>query len=127
MKKIIFALITISLLFVFISGCSSSGSSFNTYLPKPNLQYNLLTQEGEWSLTKGCYWTAEFQVYNSGDAAAKNVYAHVQLIKDGNEAIRDSQNIYVGNLNPGESSTICVELDRDCDEKVSYKVTLTHG
>ena len=126
MRKIVITLILISLFLVFVSGCTSSGSSFNYYLPQPNLEYNLLTQEGDWSLSNGLFWTAEFQIYNTGDATAKNVYATVQLVKDNSNAIRDSTLIYVGNLNPGDSSVIYVELDRDYDEDVSYKVILTH-
>ncbi|HDQ07303.1 MAG TPA: hypothetical protein ENN44_00735 [Methanoculleus sp.] len=125
MKKSLITLIAISLLLVFVSGCTSSGNPFNNYIPKPNLESNLLTQEGDWSLSQGYFWTAEFQIYNSGDATAKNVYATVQLVKP-NNAIRDSKRIYVGNLNPGDSTVIYVELDCDYDDDTKYSVILTH-
>jgi hypothetical protein len=116
---------------VCVSGCTSSGTPFSDtpvsqYLPHPELHTNLVDQDSHWSLSKGVYYSVSYQVYNSGDGAAKNVYLNVQLVLDGSEIIDDSKQVYIGTLAPGASQTVSLDLDGDYDKSYRVRATATH-
>ena len=78
------------------------------------VQVNFISQNGDWSFSRGCFWTVRFQVYNAGDAGVKNVQLHIELANADTGTIRDARDIYVGTLAPGASSTVATELDGEC-------------
>ena len=78
------------------------------------VQVNFISQNGDWSFSRGCFWTVRFQVYNAGDAGVKNVQLHIELANADTGTIRDARDIYVGTLATGASSTVATELDGEC-------------
>jgi hypothetical protein len=110
----------ILLLFVFtllmVAGCSSL-SNINSYDqsgPSSQVQATLLKQGENWGITRGCYYTVQYQVFNTGSTPAKNVRLGVMLVHINDDAVRDSRDIYIGTLEPGSSTTVAVELDGEC-------------
>jgi len=77
------------------------------YLGKPSLHI------GEFNAVPD-FWSGEiqfkFQVYNSGNGAAKNVYATIGIEDAISGKSLTSKQVYVGNLNPGESKDITAGL-----------------
>ena len=78
------------------------------------VQVNFISQEGDWSFSRGCFWTVRFQVYNSGTQEAKNVQLHIELVNADTGTIRDARDIYIGTLAPGASMSAAAELDGEC-------------
>ncbi len=78
------------------------------------VQVNFISQDGDWSFSRGCFWTVRFQVYNKGDMGVKNVQLHIELTNADTGTIRDTRDIYVGTLAPGTSVPVAVELDGEC-------------
>ena len=123
------SLIAISLLTlvtaILVAGCITD------LHPMPNVQsgndqgqlveVNLLSSKGEYSFARGCFWTVQYQIFNRGDTEARNIQLHVELVNSQNDAIRDTKNIFVGTLAPGESRTISLDLDGECGR--DYGVT----
>ncbi len=54
--------------------------------------------------------TIKFNIYNTGDTAAKNVYAKIDLSMDDFKTIFTSKSLFVGTINPGESRPITTEI-----------------
>jgi predicted nucleic acid-binding Zn ribbon protein len=59
----------------------------------------------------------KFQVYNSGNGNAQNVYASIGIENTITGNIIASKEVFVGNLKPGESRTITASLNYDGDYK----------
>lgn len=79
----------------------------------PTSKANLVVQKTSflenWSVSMGTYYTASFVVYNTGDAAAKNVHLLMQLICD--ENVEDSATVYIGDLAQGDQISVSGDLD----------------
>jgi len=75
---------------------------------------NLNKAEPSWSFSRGCCWTITLQVYNHGDIEARNVNVQMELVDAGTGAVRDTIQVYVGSLAPGESKMILADLDGEC-------------
>ena len=75
---------------------------------------NLIKSEPSWSFSRGCFWTITLQVYNHGDIEARNVNVQMELVDAGTGAVRDTLQVYVGSLAPGESKMILADLDGEC-------------
>jgi hypothetical protein len=99
-----------------VAGCSSLNNvqSYDQGNQVPQVQATLLRQQGDWGITRGCYYTVQYQVFNTGTTPAKNVRLGVMLIHINDDAVRDSRDIYIGTLAPGSSTTVAVELDGEC-------------
>jgi uncharacterized membrane protein len=78
------------------------------------VQATLLGENDHWDLSRGCYYTVNYQVYNIGNTTARNVRLDVELVHANDNALRDSKEVFVGSLEPGTSSTVAVELDGEC-------------
>jgi len=64
----------------------------------------------------------QFQIYNSGDAPAKNVYADIQIIDKDQITIIKSKSIFVGNLQPGESKTITTTIEGTIPQDSLFRI-----
>jgi hypothetical protein len=101
-----------------LTGCSSvkqvptmPGQAGPGYSP---VQATLLGEHDHWDVSRGCYYSVQYQVFNTGNATARNVRLYVELVHINDNAVRDSKEIYVGTLGPGTSSTVTAELDGEC-------------
>jgi len=101
---------------ILVAGCSSLNNvqSYDQGTRASQVQATLLNQHGDWGITRGCYYTVQYQVFNAGATPAKNVRLGVMLIHINDDAVRDSRDIYIGTLAPGASTTVAVELDGEC-------------
>lgn len=66
--------------------------------------------------------TIKFNIYNSGNAAANNVYALVNVIDPDTGKTLHSKRIFIGNLNPGESKSITTSLPDDIPATMKFTV-----
>lgn len=66
----------------------------------------------------------KFQIYNSGDGTANNVYANVQIINPDNLAVLQSKKVFVGNLAPGESKTMTTTISGNVPTDSKFRVIL---
>jgi hypothetical protein len=115
-----FFIIAAGLIFggIIVAGCLSvpglsSSSSFESG-NVDGVSVNLIRSEPDFSLTSGCFWAVTVQVFNTGQAEAKNVEVYLELVDATSGAVRDTRIIYAGALGPGGSKTITAELDGDC-------------
>ncbi|MEI7432871.1 MAG: CARDB domain-containing protein [Methanomicrobiales archaeon] len=101
---------------IMVAGCSSLGSvgTYDQGGQTSQVQATLLKQSEDWGITRGCYYTVSYQVFNTGSTPAKNVRLGVMLVHINDNAVRDSRDIYIGTLAPGASTTVAVELDGEC-------------
>lgn len=112
--------LAITLLFVsftiLATGCSSLNSvgTYDQGSQTSMVQATMQKQSEDWGITRGCYYTVQYQVYNTGSAPVSNVKLGVMLMHINDGAIRDSRDIYIGTLPPGASTTVAVELDGEC-------------
>ncbi len=119
-RKPIAMVLTMVLVFTMITlaGCSSVRQ-----LPAPPgqagsqnspVQATLINEQDHWDVSRGCYYSVQYQVFNTGNTTARNVKLYVELVHINDNAIRDSKELYVGTLGPGSSSTVTAELDGEC-------------
>lgn len=99
-----------------VAGCSSiqSVQSYDEGGKDQEVQVTLLKGSADWGISRGCYYTVQYQVFNTGTVPAKNVRLGVMLVHINDNAVRDSRDIYIGTLVPGASTTVAVELDGEC-------------
>jgi hypothetical protein len=88
---------------------------------------NLIHQEEEWSLSRGCYWNAEYQVFNSGYMTVHNVMLHIEMIDDRTGAVRDARDLFIGTLTAGESRQALVQFDGECTRQYGLRATVLAG
>jgi hypothetical protein len=107
------------------SGCVSIlGGAGNASGPGSGpVRASFIDQEPGWSVAKGCFWKATYQVYNSGDQPVKNVVLTVELLDTSNNAIRDSRSIFIGPLAPGQATTVTADLDGECTSEYVVRAT----
>ncbi len=101
---------------IMAAGCSSL-SSVGTYDhggQTSQVQATLQKQSEDWGITRGCYYTVQYQVYNTGSTPVNNVKLGVMLVHINDDAVRDSRDIYIGTLAPGASTNVAIELDGEC-------------
>ncbi len=98
------------------AGCVSLlGGAGNTSGPGSGpIRASFIDQEPGWSIAKGCFWKATYQVYNTGDQPVKNVVLTVELVDTADQTVRDSRSIFIGPLAPGQATTVTSELDGEC-------------
>ena len=101
---------------IMVAGCSSLNSvgTYDQGGQTSQVQATLVKQSEDWGITRGCYYTVQYQVFNTGSTPAKNVRLGVMLVHINDDAVRDSRDIYIGTLAPGASTTVAVELDGEC-------------
>lgn len=101
---------------ILVAGCSSLNSvgTYDQGSQASQVQATLLRQQEDWGISRGCYYTVQYQVYNTGRTPVNNVKLGVMLIHINDDAVRDSRDIYIGTLAPGESTTVTAELDGEC-------------
>ncbi len=87
------------------------------------IRASFIDQEPGWSLAKGCFWKATYQVYNTGDQPVKNVVLNVELVDTGDQTVRDSRSIFIGPLSPGQATTVTSELDGECTSEYIVRAT----
>lgn len=73
-----------------------------------------------WSPGLGCYAHATGYVYNAGNASADNVRLDLNLVNTKTSAIRDSRQVYIGTLAPGQTQSFETTLDGECTQ--DYRV-----
>jgi hypothetical protein len=88
---------------------------------------SLIRQEEEWSLSRGCYWNAEYQVFNRENMTMHNVMLHVEMIDDRTGAVRDARDLFIGTLSPGESRQALVQFDGECTRQYGLRATTLAG
>lgn len=119
-------LVTLVLILVFITGCSTISSSIppQTSTSSSNIKAVIAGTTDEWSLSLGCYAIATGYVYNTGSATVDNVIVYLTLMyPDG--TIRDSTLIYFGQIPSQESRNFKVILDRECGEEFTIAIRCT--
>ena len=101
---------------IMVAGCSSLNSvgTYDQGGQVTQVQATLLKNSEDWGIIRGCYYTVQYQVFNTGSAPARNVRLGVMLVHVNDDAVRDSRDIYIGTLAPGASTTVAVELDGEC-------------
>ena len=100
-----------------LPGCISlqpAGSNTPGAPADTSLKVSYVSQDSSWSLARGCTWTVEYQVFNTGDRELKNVRVDISLASADNGAVRDTREVFVGTLAPGSSRTVVAELDGEC-------------
>ncbi len=123
--------ILILLTAIFTAGCITD------LHPIPNVQAgndlgqiveaSLVSAKGEYSVARGCYWTAQYQVFNKGTTTTKNVQIQVELVNGQTNAVRDSKSVFVGTIAPGESRTVTVDLDGECFKEYGLRAIPVFG
>lgn len=78
--------------------------------------------------TSGLNWFGslkiDFQIYNSGNADAKNVEATVALFENESSiSPLETKQIFIGNLAPGESKTLTVKFQGNYPETLKFRIT----
>ena len=116
--NVIFLIIFLVFAAASVAGCSSvkqipSVPDQAGYHYSP-VQATLLEENDHWDVSRGCYYTVEYQVFNTGNTTVRNVILYVELVHINDNAIRDSKEVFVGSLEPGTSSTVTVDLDGEC-------------
>ena len=116
-KETILLIFFLILSSVILSGCVSVpdlAGSGPVGKEVARVSINLIKSEPSWSFSRGCFWTITLQVYNYGDIEARNVNVQMELGDAGTGAVRDTLQVYVGSLAPGESKMILADLDGEC-------------
>ncbi|MDD1707108.1 MAG: hypothetical protein LUO81_02820 [Methanoregulaceae archaeon] len=116
-KETILLIFFLILSSVILSGCVSVpdlAGSGPVGKEVAGVSINLIKSEPSWSFSRGCFWTITLQVYNYGDIEARNVNVQMELGDAGTGAVRDTLQVYVGSLAPGESKMILADLDGEC-------------
>jgi hypothetical protein len=116
---------------VLCAGCLSSvtmtGQVAGETVSGATINVNLIGQDTDWTLSRGCVWTVTLQVYNAGMVDEKNVNLHVELVNADTGAVRDSRTVFLGTIAPGSEKTVTVELDGDCIEEYTVRATPSKG
>jgi hypothetical protein len=73
-----------------------------------------------WSPGLGCYAHTTGYVYNAGNNSADTVMLKMNLVNIKTSAIRDSRQIYIGTLAPGQTQPFETNLDGECSQ--DYRV-----
>lgn len=85
------------------------------------LKATLVDQDADWGFSRGCTWTAGFQVANSGATTEKNVHLRVELVNARTGAVRDAKDLFLGTIGPGEDRTVRVVLDGECLDEYTVR------
>lgn len=106
------------------AGTGESASNANG----TSVRATLLDQDADWGPSRGCVWTATFQVSNPGSTAVQGVTLHLELVNAKNGAVRDTKDIFVGTIGPGSAKEARVTLDGEClDEYTIRAVPILTG
>lgn len=121
-----FILITLAGMCILSCGCLSvlTQSSGGETVPAGNdtgLRATLMDQEADWGLSRGCVWTATFQVSNPGRTTGQNVNLHVEMVNAKTGAVRDTKIIFLGSIEPGGEKTVRVALDGECLDEYTVR------
>lgn len=130
----ILALTTLVLLgFVISGGClsvlSQAGTGESASLAHgTGVRATLLDQDADWGPSRGCVWTATFQVFNPGNTAVQGVTLHLELVNAKNGAVRDTKDVFIGTIGPGDAKDARVTFDGEClDEYTVRAVPILTG
>lgn len=122
--------LTVTLLILFLccltGGClsvlSQSGPGETGSGPAGSgLRATLIDQNADWGLSRGCVWTTTFQVSNQGSTTMQGVSLHLELINAKNGAVRDTKEIFLGTIAPGESKEARITLDGECLDEYTVR------
>ena len=103
--------------FVLGAGCLSETVANDTSSGTLHAHYEYADS---WSLGLGCYAHATGYVYNAGNTSAGNVSLDLNLVNIKTASIRDSRQIFIGTLAPGQTQSFETLLDGDCTQ--DYRV-----
>ncbi|MBP1927859.1 hypothetical protein J2741_000406 [Methanolinea mesophila] len=78
-------------------------------------------QNSDWTFSRGCTWTATYQVSNTGQVGTGPIQVNIELVNADSGAVRDSRTIFVGTLAPGQSQPVVAELDGECAEDYTVR------
>jgi predicted small secreted protein len=124
MKKyviVIFALILVAT--VFLAGCTNTASGGQD-TSAGNLRAHFEYKES-WSVGQGCYGKVTGYAFNAGAGSADSVVLNFNLIDTRTGTIRDSRQVFIGSIEPGQSRTYETVLDGECTE--DYRVDAGFG
>lgn len=122
-KKVSRAFLILYLAALVFLSCAGCVSVLTQTDGKPNdsgsgngtaLRAILIKQGADWGFSRGCTWDTTFQVYNPGTVGERNVYLHVELVNADTGAVRDTKEVYLGTIGPGEERVVTLELDGEC-------------
>ncbi len=92
----------------------------NPYSPialKPNIQVD------DTSGSQGIgYSDVSFQIYNSGNLKASNVYAKIDIVTADSEKVIASKTIFIGSLNPGDSRSMKTRVEHTNSNNLKFRV-----
>ncbi len=81
----------------------------------------LLDQDADWGPSRGCVWTATFQVFNPGNTAVQGITLHLELVNAKNGAVRDTKDVFFGTIGPGDAKDARVTLDGECLDEYTIR------
>jgi hypothetical protein len=81
--------------------------------------------QDSWSLSLGCYEHLTGYVYNAGNISAGNIRINFNLVDIRTGTIRDSKQIFIGTLAPGDTVGYETMLDGECSQ--DYRVDFAFG
>lgn len=120
------AIITLAILLaatVFLAGCTNTASGGQD-TSAGNLRAHYEYKES-WSVGQGCYGKVTGYAFNAGNASADGVVLNFNLIDTRTGTIRDSRQVFIGTIEPGQSRTYETVLDGECAE--DYRVDAGFG
>jgi len=119
MSRLCMGGVTVILLAAFVlgAGCLSETVARDTSSGNLHAHYEY---SDSWSPGLGCYAHATGYVYNTGNATADTVRINLNLVNIKTASIRDSRQVYIGTIAPGETRSFETILDGDCTQ--DYRV-----
>ena len=124
MKKIFVLLL--SFLCIFCVASAGCVDVVNSVVGSPNVGVSITDYMDGFDFSRGAYYTVQYQVYNSGNAPANNVVLHASLER-GNGYIEDVQDVYIGQLKPGQSVYRTVNLDGSMGYSYTFKGSASYN
>ena len=124
MKKLVVIILTSPLAAtIFLAGCTNTASGGQD-TSAGNLRAHFEYAES-WSVGLGCYGKVTGYAFNAGNESADSVVLNLNLIDTKTGTIRDSRQVFIGTIGPGQSRTYETVLDGECTE--DYRVDAGFG
>ncbi len=106
---------------VFLAGCTSDKAAAREIVQGTiRVHYE---HHGDWSPGLGCFEKVSGYAYDAGNLPVNGVRLNFNLIEIRTGTIRDSQSVFLGTLEAGQSRTFEADLDGECVR--DYRVDAT--
>ena len=122
-KRIIIIFVSLLTATVFLAGCTNTASGGQD-TSAGDLRAHFEYKES-WSVGQGCYGKVTGYAFNAGNGSAESVVLNFNLIDTKTGTIRDSRQVFIGTIEPGQSRTYETVLDGECTQ--DYRVDAGFG